>query len=238
MRPARMKRIPVAASIVLGLGLAACKSDARRELQEYPVTFVALTEEGDAIPGVAIGSAGAALGSTDTHGRLQAQLQGVEGQAKHFTVACPAGFRSMGDQRPTLRLRSHTGGASAATEMTVRCQSNERLAAVLVNAPGFVGLPVLLHGREVARTDAHGTAHIALRGEPRTPMRVTIDTSSRPRVIPASPHKDVRLGARDEVVLFAPELSEPSPPKPKVHRKPKVEEAPQPPAPLKPEELR
>lgn len=239
-----MKRpsIPCAPSVALGLflclGATGCKPAPERVVRQYPVTFNATTEDGELLAGVTISTGHANLGVTDSKGKLRALLRGFEGQELRFEVACPTGFSANEADSPAIQLRSHTGGSSAASELMVRCHAEQRLAAVLVSTPGFEGLPVLVHGREVARTDAYGTAHVALTGLPQTPMRVLVDTSSRPRITPASPHKDVRLTNRDEIVVFAPELVEVPPPKPKVKRKVKEKEPERPPVVVKPEELR
>jgi len=107
-------------------------------------------------------------------------------------------------------------------------------AAAIVSAPGFANLPVLVHDREVARTDATGTAHAILEGSPSTPMRVVLDTSSMPRVIPPSPHQDVQIGRRDDIVVFAPELTDVKPPP----AKKRVVKKAKPPPVIRPEKLR
>ena len=239
MKPSSTTRAaPIALGLLVCLGATGCKQEPQRAMRQYPVTFNATTEDGELLADVTITTGHTNLGSTDQKGRLRALLKGFEGQEQKFEVTCPTGYSSSEADAPAIQLRSHTGGSSAASEVVVRCHAEQRLAAVLVSTPGLEGLPVLVHGREVARTDAFGTAHVALTGLPQTPMRVMIDTSSRPRITPASPHKDVRLSGRDEIVVFAPELVEVAPPKPKVKRKVKEKEPEPPPVVVKPEELR
>jgi len=76
---------------------------------------------------------------------------------------------------------------------------------------------------------------VPLEGDPATPLRVVLDTTSRPRVLPVSPHKDIQLASRDEIVVFAPELNELPPPPPPRRRKKKEEP---PPPVIRPERLR
>jgi hypothetical protein len=219
------------AALLAGLALGACKGGARK-VREYSVTFHSVSDDGEALGKVEVHDNSRVLGTTDPQGVLHARLQGRDGEERVFTVKCPDGYRS-GEERVALQLRTL---GEAGSELEVRCHPERRLAALLVNAPGFAGLPVLVHGREVGRTDAGGIAHLALRGEPRTPMRVVLDTSSRPRVTPPSPHKDVRIGDRDEIVVFSPGLTEVEPPKPKrTHKKKDV--VVEPPKPVRPEQL-
>jgi hypothetical protein len=224
-----------AAVFAASITLSGCDTVGERQRDAYRVSIHSQTEDGDPLPKVEILSAGKRLGITNDKGVLQAVLRGREGDERTFEVKCPQGFRAP-EERPAIQLRSlrHVEGS----ELNVRCLPDKRMAALLVSAPGFAGLPILVHGHEVGRTDASGIAHLALRGEPRTPMRVVLDTSARPRVTPASPHKDVRIGTRDEIVVFAPELAEPEPPKPKVRKEKKTEkEEPVAPAVLRPEKL-
>jgi hypothetical protein len=223
--------VRICCAALLALALGACKGGANK-VREYSVTFHSVSDDGEALGNVEIQDNGQAIGATDPQGVLHARLRGRDGQERVFSVKCPAGYRS-GEERVALQLRTL---GEAGSELEVRCHPDRRMAALLVNAPGFAGLPVLVHGREVGRTDASGIAHLALRGEPRTPMRVVLDTSSRPRVTPPSPHKDVRIGDRDEIVVFSPGLTEVEPPKPKRSHKKKdvVVETPKP---ARPEQL-
>jgi hypothetical protein len=223
--------VRLCAALLAGLAFGGCKGGARK-LHEYSVTFRSVSDDGEVLAKVGILDNGQALGITDPQGVLHAKLQGRDGEERLFTVKCPDGYRG-GEERVALQLRTLGENGS---ELEVRCYPDRRMAALLVNAPGFAGLPVLVHGHEVGRTDAQGIAHLALRGEPRTPMRVVLDTSSRPRVTPPSPHKDVRIGDRDEIVVFSPGLTEVEPPKPKrVHKKQAV--VVEPPKPVRPEQL-
>jgi hypothetical protein len=223
------------AVLLAGLAFGACKGGIR-QARGYAVTFRSLSDDGEPLANVAIGDNGHPLGLTNERGVLHARLEGSDGEERVFTVGCPQGY-SHAEERVALQLRTLNGASGEhGSELEVRCRPDRRMAALLVSAPGFAGLPILVHGREVGRTDASGVAHLALRGEPRTPMRVVLDTSSRPRVTPTSPHKDVRIGDRDEIVVFSPGLTEVDPPKPRRHHK-KEEVVVEPPKPIRPEQL-
>jgi hypothetical protein len=203
----------LSATALLVSAFSACDTGAVSRADTYPVVVRSATEDGEPLAKVEVLTRGKRMGFTDEKGELRGTLKGREGEERTFDIKCPDGFRAP-EERPTLQLRTLQN--VEASELSVQCVPDKRMAALLVSAPGFGGLPILLHGREVGRTDTSGIAHLALRGEPRTPMRVVLDTSARPRITPPSPHKDVRIGARDEIVVFAPELTEPDPPKPKI----------------------
>jgi hypothetical protein len=179
----------------------------------YPVLIRALSEEGDAMADVPVASNATVLGKTDADGVLLVAVQGQEGADVSFTPRCPPGSKALGAP-PELKLRTLAGGARPEVEVT--CGRDKRTAALLVSAPGYAGLPILLHDREIGRTDASGTAHLVLTGDPSTPMRVVLDTRGLPSVTPASPHRDLQIGSRDDIVVFAPELAEVK--KPKKHK--------------------
>lgn len=220
------------AALIALASVGACALEQEASAPErYPVQLRALSEEGEPLEGVEMLVSGQLLGATDARGRLLVQLPGQEGRQVTFEARCPKGSDRRGEPG-SLRLRKLSGPPP---EVELTCGRSKRVAALIVSAPGFADLPVLSHDREVARTDASGTAHVLLEGEPSTPLRVVLDTGARPRVIPPSPHKDIQIAARDEIVVFAPELTELPPPPPPRKRK-KKEEAP--PPVIRPERLR
>jgi hypothetical protein len=202
-------------------------------VQSYPLIVRAASEDGDPLAGVPIVVNATVLGVTDGEGVLMLQMQGQEGLDVSFAPKCPAGSRPIGAP-PSLKLRTLSGAARPEVEVT--CGRDKRTAALLVSAPGFADLPVLVHDREVGRTDATGTAHLLLQGDPSTPLRVVLDTHSLPNVVPPSPHRDLQIGTRDDIVVFAPELAEAKKPE-KKQKKQRVKK-PEPVKIFRPEKLR
>jgi hypothetical protein len=210
---------------------AGCGDTAQAE-RSYPVSLRTLDEDGEPLANVELLVSGTSVGHTDDRGVLTVRTKGREGGQVTFEPRCPAGSKAQG-QPATLRLRTLGDGPPPEVELT--CERVKRIAALIVSAPGFAGLPVMVHNRELARTDYTGTAHVLLEGDPSTPLRVVLNTESRPKVVPPSPHKDLQIGSRDDIVVFAPELSEVrDPPPPKKHRVKKEK----PPPVIRPEKLR
>jgi hypothetical protein len=218
----------------LGVGtlamVASCDGPQAEQVSVYPVLVRSVSEEGEPLPGVQVLSGGSPLGITGPEATLSVQLQGREGVELSFEPRCPPGSKPLGEPA-TLRLR--TLGNGPAPEVELGCGRDKRMAALIVSAPGFADLPVLVHDRVVARTDVSGTAHLLLEGDQNTPLRVLIDTAARPRIVPASPHKDVHIGSRDEIVVFTPGLVEPPVPVKKKH----VKKVKAPPPTYRPEKL-
>lgn len=188
-------------------------------VQSYPVTVRIASDDGEPLANVDVLLDRALAGRSLADGALALHAQGTEGAQVQISASCPKGTRLVGGPS-SLRLRTLGGGAPP--EVDLVCERDKRMAALIVSAPGHVDLPVLVHDREVARTDATGTAHAILEGTPATPLRVVLDTSAHPRVIPQSPHFDIKIERRDDIFVFAPELTERAPPpKPKRRAKPK-----------------
>jgi len=220
------------ASVGLVVAVAGgCGGGAQVE-RTYPVSLRTLDEDGEPLSNVELLASGAPVGHSDDRGMLTVRIKGREGGQVTFEPRCPAGSKAQG-QPASLRLRTLGDGPPPEVELT--CERSKRLAALIVSAPGFAGLPVMVHNRELARTDYSGTAHVLLEGDPSTPLRVVLNTESRPKVVPPSPHKDLQIGSRDDIVVFAPELTEVrDPPPPKKHRVKKEK----PPPVIRPEKLR
>lgn len=222
--------ISSALAVALTLCGTSCTDESAGE-REYRVGVRAVSDDGDALSAIEVLASGAPVGRTGPDGALLVRLRGREGGVLLFEPRCPEGYHPRGEPS-SLRLRTLAGGRPPEVEVT--CGRDKRMAALVVSVPGFPDLPVLVHDREVARTDASGTAHALLEGNPATPMRVVLDTSALPRVVPPSPHHDVRIGQRDDIVVFAPELTEKALPK----KQKRVIRKPKPPPVLRPERLR
>jgi hypothetical protein len=217
--------------VLLLLSTALACEEATPTAKHYPLLIRAASEDGEPMAELPIVSNATVLGRTDVDGVLLVDVQGQEGLDMTFSPRCPTGSRALGTP-PSLKLR--TLGSGARPEVEVSCGRDKRTAALLVSAPGYPGLPVLVHDREVGRTDASGTAHVLLTGDPTTPMRVVLDTHTLPAVMPASPHRDLQIGSRDDIVVFAPELTLKKPERKKTVRVKKAA----PPQIIRPEKLR
>jgi hypothetical protein len=217
-----VSRLGAPALVAAAAALAACGSPPPPPV--FHVTFTALS---DTMPlaGVQITREGRPLGTTDAAGRLEVRLTGQEGMAVGYRAECPAGYRTP-PTPPPLVLRQFRSvavpGQPAAPprgiEVTLQCPPTQRYAAVIVRAGGFAGIPVVMSGREVTRTDASGAAHFTLPLAPNTSFAVGLDTSANPNLKPASPTASFTIGDADDILVFDPPLHEELPPAtPHVH---------------------
>ncbi|MCS6799503.1 MAG: hypothetical protein NZ898_13435 [Myxococcota bacterium] len=171
---------------------------------KHRVSFVARSDA-EPLPGVRVSAWGRPLGQTGRDGVLRVDLEGLDGTSVPVAAECPPGHRTP-SRLPPLTLRTFRGldprRAERGIEVAIDCPPAERVAAVVVRAAGQSDLPVLLGGREVARTDAGGVAHFSLRMAPHATFRVRLDTSSRPDLAPQNPGATFTVPDADEVFLY------------------------------------
>jgi hypothetical protein len=117
---------------------------------------------------------------------------------------CPQGYRSP-DKATALLLRGYRSLSSPARAeplgVEFLCRPAIRAAAVVIRAGGQADLPVQWHGREVARTDPHGVAHLLLQVAPNSTFTVGLDTSARPRLEPQSALFTFTIGDQDDIFM-------------------------------------
>jgi hypothetical protein len=75
------------------------------------------------------------------------------------------------------------------------------------------GIPVLVDGLEVARTDRSGVAHVALERPPNTTVNVTLATGTvLPDLLPRDPVMPITFADRDDIFYFDRPFETPAPP--------------------------
>jgi hypothetical protein len=185
---------------------------------DFTVVVRASTDDDRPLEGVAIIAARHRLGATSSTGTLTARTQGEDGQTLPVTISCPDGYVAPATS-PPLRLTHARALASGKTEPLVYdvvCDRKMRNVIVAVKAAGSKSTPVLVNGERQAITDDNGIAHVALVVDRSTPsVRVDLDTSSEPNLVPQSPSRTFALNGRDSVLIFDQALSRRSRPKPK-----------------------
>jgi hypothetical protein len=191
----------------------------------YPVRIRA-TSDGAPLPGTRISLGGDVVGTTGPDGILYVEIGGEEGQTLSLSAACPPGHEDP-ERLPEVRLRRVSGfsedGAPRAVEREVPCPPSLRHAVVLVRTDGIADLPIWVDGREVGRTDPHGVAHVAYRGEPRRSFEVKLDTEAYPALRPREPSRSFSVPAeRDDLYVWNVELREPVGSRPRPRPRPRM----------------
>lgn len=185
----------------------------------YPIAFSAESDPGTPLAGVTISVAGQPQGQTGADGTLRIELSGDEGTAVPLSATCPAGYRDAAPLSPIiLRTTVAVGGAATpGLRVSVQCLPTIRHGVVVVRAAGDgtaprAGLPVMIEGREVARTDTSGVAHVALDMAPGQSFQVLLQTATvSPLLMPQDPVMTFVFPDNDEIFAFDENFSEATP---------------------------
>jgi hypothetical protein len=173
---------------------------------EPPSTYaVTVLVEGD--PATPLASAsilreGVAIGSTGPDGRATVRLGGAEGEEVSLSVRCPVDYTS-----PTAPIKvplRRLADPSRLPSYRVSCPPENRTVVVAVRAVNGANLPVFYLGKEMARTDASGAAHVELRLRPGQRFELTIGTQEpgAQRLIPQNPTAVFVVKDQDELLFF------------------------------------
>lgn len=168
------------------------------------------------LAGARVSHAGRELGVSAPDGRVTVHATGSEGERIEFEVACPTGFRSPAAAL-TVTLR-HAGGGAQRPEYFASCPPLTRKLVIAARLEHGSNLPIRYLGRELARSDGDGVAHVLLEGETDKTVELTVDTSDQPQLRPKSPVSRFRIGDHDDVVLLTQTFQSPPKPKLQVHR--------------------
>lgn len=205
------------AALALGGALGACEDPGPPPV--FPITFLAQADPGVPLPGVQIRLAGAEPTVTGPDGSVRMELSGTEGTPVPVSATCPDGYRAAPALAPiVLRTTYGVGGAPApGLRVSISCPPTTRHGVVVVRASGDgtatrAGLPVMIEGREVARTDASGVAHVSLEMAPGQSFRVLLATAAAsPTLRPQNPELTFVFPDSDEIFAFDERFDEEAP---------------------------
>jgi hypothetical protein len=202
------------------LGVTACSARQARE-ETFALELHAAETSDAPVSDTRFWADGRDLGVTDEHGILRVQLTGREGLTLSITTACPPEYRTAEPQRQLRLQRLRSADPQTDLQLTTRCEASERQVAVVVRTRGAAlgGIPIHAAGQLVGQTEADGTAHLLIRSRPHASLRISLDTTRQPDLIPQDPVHTVQLQDQDDV-LFVDQWFEtpPRPPPPKPRR--------------------
>jgi len=157
------------------------------------------------------------VAQTDIEGRAQLDVRGAEGETFSLQVKCPDGFRS---PNAPLPVRNFGIGASAPPEYGVTCHETRHTMVVAVRASDGPNLPVYYLGKEIARTDRSGSAHVSMDMEVHDRVELMLGTSGKEneKIHPQNPAATFEMSDHDDIQLFEMTFTRD---KPKVVRKAK-----------------
>ena len=142
------------------------------------------------------------VGVTDAEGIVNLRLKGTEGQVINLNVKCPEGFTT--PSAPVSVALRKLADKSAKPVFRVDCPPSRRNIVVAVRADNGPNLPVKYLGREVARTDQSGAAHVFLSVAPNQQIQMQLATNEEgaKNLRPQSPVLAFEVKSRDEVFVI------------------------------------
>lgn len=168
----------------------------------YEVSVRVESDPGVPLAGASVESAGKALASTDPQGLAKLALRGARGERVALTVRCPEGHRQPRELVSVILRAAEPN--TPPPEYAVRCPPAMRSLVISVRAKNAVGVPVKRLGKELARTDEQGAAHVLLKVEPGEDLTLSLDTSApeHQALKPRSPTLKLTMPDHDDVTLF------------------------------------
>jgi hypothetical protein len=139
-------------------------------------------------------------GLTGADGTLAVTLTGRPGQVAPLSIKCPEGYAS--PERTVDVGITELAVGSPAPLFEARCTALAHSLVIAIRAENGPNLPVIYLGKELARTDAEGVAHVVLKLPPGETASVRLDTSAAPALKPQNPELTFKASNRDEMMLL------------------------------------
>ncbi len=145
---------------------------------------------------------GSMISTTKGDGIAKLRLQGGEGDSFSFTIKCPPGYQS--PAKPTVVMLRRSADPSRLPEYSVSCPPTSRTVVVAIRAENGANLPVLHLGRQLARTDESGAAHVMLSVNPGDGFELVLSTADKggEMLRPQNPSASFVAKQQDEVFAF------------------------------------
>lgn len=139
---------------------------------------------------------------TDDEGLGKLSLRGKDGDMFDVVVKCPQGYTS--PDRPVQVTLRRLADPTKRPEYSATCPPTTRQVVVAVRAENGPNLPVMYLGREVARTDTSGAAHVLLRLKPEDEFDLVLGTGEKGGELlrPQNPQKAFFVKQKDDVFTF------------------------------------
>lgn len=196
-----MVRLHVAAAVGVFL-LTGCDLFKPPVQKPFEARMRVFGDPGKPLKGVEVFYKQKRIGVSDDSGVVNFRLKGNEGQVYDLSVKCPDGFQSPA-KSVSVTLRK-VADSAARPEYQVECPPSSRTVVVAVRANAGPNLPVLYLGREVARTDQSGAAHVLLTLPPNQMFQLQLSTTADDAkgLRPQNPTQSFEVKQADDVFVF------------------------------------
>ena len=185
------------------IGSAGCDSFRSKPPAPYEVVVKVEGDPGKPIEGAAILHNNAKVGVTAQDGSAMLKLRGDEGESLFFMVQCPEGHEA--PSKPITVTLRRIADPTKHPEYTATCAPSMRTVVVAVRADNGPNLPVMYLGREVARTDESGAAHVMLTLRPAESFQLALKTTDEEAgalLRPQDPVATFVMKNQDDIVRF------------------------------------
>lgn len=177
---------------------------------------------GAALANVPVAVDGQVVASSDAAGRAQVGLSARAGRVR-VSASCPEGYRSPDPRSLPLKASAR----QPSLELEFVCRPELRTLLLVVRAPEAAGFVVRADGEPIGTVGRDGTLHALLRRKPEAELRLTLDTSAAPDLVPRNPVREIQVADRDDILVFDQRLA-PLAPAPKAPRQGRRAERPPP----------
>ncbi len=196
-----LAQLASSAGVLLAVLAAGCKE---KDLsRDYEFMVRVSSEPGRGLEGARASVKGRELGVSDSSGAVAIQVRGREGDVVAVDIACPSGHRPPAPVRVPLRHVGH----DVKPEFAALCTPLTHSIVVAVRAERGPHLPLLHLGRELARTDTSGAAHVLLDVASDDVVELVLDTSEQPRLRPRNPILRIQPGQSDQISAISQEFT-------------------------------
>ena len=189
-----------ALSCALVLGLAACSAFQTVAPPPQEILVRVSGDPGQPLKGAAVLFNGQQVSQSGDDGLAKLKLTGKDGETFDVSVTCPEGYLS--PTKPIQVRLVRLADPSKRPEYDVACPPTTRTVVVAVRADNGPNVPVLYLGREVARTDGAGAAHVLLKLKADEGFNLVLGTDGNDRLRPQNPSASFLVRDRDDVFTF------------------------------------
>lgn len=185
--------------LALGVCLPSCKEE---PAPPFEVVIKFSSAKDKPLKNALVLHEGKKIGVSGDDGSALLRLRGNEGETFLFSVQCPAEFES--PKAPVTVVLRRVLEAARRSEYFVSCPPLTRTVVVAVRADNGPNLPVIHLGREVARTDESGAAHVMMQLRPNESFELRLDTNdkSAERLRPQNPVATFVVKQQDDIFAF------------------------------------
>lgn len=157
-------------------------------------------DPGQPLKGATVQFNGKKVSESDAEGVAKLKLNGKDGDSYDLMINCPEGFLS--PSKPLSVMVKRLADPNKRPEYEVSCPPTTRTVVVAVRADNGPNLPIMYLGREVARTDDAGAAHVMMKLKADESFNLVLNTESNDRLRPQNPTASFIVHDRDDVFTF------------------------------------